>query len=327
MYDFTPSPKVSILIPTYNRASFLQQAIESSLSQDYPNLEIIVSDNASCDDTKNIVESYIDHPFLRYYRNEINLGMVGNWRKLLYDYSTGEWIIILSDDDYFIDNTYISEAIKLIQKDKSILMVYASGYILNSCHNTTIQLDLPYNEITDGNEIFLNRDLLVKPFEFTFCNVLFNAKIAKILNSFSNNDNICCDSELFFNICLCGNVGVIKSHVTVYRYHNDNFVLKKRTPDELIAMTDMYIKPYNLALDMRCINKYILNKWKRRLIKEYFKYSTTELIFYNKRFFFKTLKIISNICNYSTLSIIVIVSSDPKFWKNIFFKFFKLIKQ
>ena len=63
-------PKISILIPTYNRAHYLMEAIETSLQQDYSNFEVIVSDNASTDDTLERVKKYLDDPHFRYYRNE-----------------------------------------------------------------------------------------------------------------------------------------------------------------------------------------------------------------------------------------------------------------
>ena len=59
-------PKVSIMIPTYNRAHYLVDAIDSSLAQDYPNFEVIVSDNASTDGTLNVVRKYKADPRFRY---------------------------------------------------------------------------------------------------------------------------------------------------------------------------------------------------------------------------------------------------------------------
>ena len=315
------NPRVNILIPTFNRAIFLKQAIDSALNQDYSNLEVIVSDNASSDNTQDIIDKYLGIPNFKYFRNETNVGMVANWRKLLYDYCTGDWAIILSDDDYFIYNSYISEAIKLIQKDKSILMVYACGYVSDLTDNKFLKLELPYEEINDGKVIFLNRDLLLKPPDFTLCNVLFNVNIAKQLKAFSNLNNICCDSELFLNICLCGSIGVVKKYVTVYRYHSGNLILKERTPDELIAMFDMYINPYHLALNMKCFQHYDLTKWKDRVLKNLFKYAIKQLIFFNRKSLASTFNIMCSICNYNAIYIIIIFISDPLVWKKLFLYF------
>ncbi len=53
------NPSVSILIPTYNRASLLDKAVKSALEQNYPNLTVIVSDDASTDNTTDIIAKYL----------------------------------------------------------------------------------------------------------------------------------------------------------------------------------------------------------------------------------------------------------------------------
>ena len=55
----TKLPLVSIIIPTFNRQSFIAESIDSSLDQDYGNIEIIITDNASSDDTVKIVKEYV----------------------------------------------------------------------------------------------------------------------------------------------------------------------------------------------------------------------------------------------------------------------------
>ena len=89
------SPKISIIIPTFNRERYLAQAIESALSQDYENLEIIVMDNASTDSTAKIVKQYINDSRITYVVNENNVGMVRNWKKALDSYARGDWFLIL----------------------------------------------------------------------------------------------------------------------------------------------------------------------------------------------------------------------------------------
>jgi glycosyltransferase involved in cell wall biosynthesis len=109
-------PKISILIPTYNRAHYLMEAIETCLQQDYSNFEVIVSDNASTDDTMERLQKYLDNPHFRYYRNGKNLGASRNYEKLLYEYATGKFGHYLTDDDYFIDPQHLTRAMQIIKK-------------------------------------------------------------------------------------------------------------------------------------------------------------------------------------------------------------------
>ncbi|MDQ0216408.1 glycosyltransferase involved in cell wall biosynthesis [Oikeobacillus pervagus] len=93
-------PKVSILIPTYNRPFYFQLALQSALAQTYPNIEIVVGDNSDNDQTTKIMEHYLGNPNIKYFRNERNIGPVRNQQKC-FDISTGEYINYLMDDDLF----------------------------------------------------------------------------------------------------------------------------------------------------------------------------------------------------------------------------------
>ena len=73
-------PLVSIGIPTYNRNEGIRKTLESIWSQHYPNLEIIISDNNSTDNTQEIIEGIArNHPDIKYWRQETNIGMAGNF--------------------------------------------------------------------------------------------------------------------------------------------------------------------------------------------------------------------------------------------------------
>ena len=73
------NPLVTIGIPTYNRADgYLKEAIESVINQTYSNLEIIISDNCSSDDTGLVVKSFKDQR-IHYYRHDENIGANNNF--------------------------------------------------------------------------------------------------------------------------------------------------------------------------------------------------------------------------------------------------------
>ena len=72
-------PLITIAIPTYNRANaYLMQALESAVNQTYRNLEIIVSDNCSTDNTETVVRGF-DDPRIRYIRQNENIGANNNF--------------------------------------------------------------------------------------------------------------------------------------------------------------------------------------------------------------------------------------------------------
>lgn len=93
-------PKVSILIPTYNRPKYFYQAFHSALNQSYPNIEIVIGDNSQNLTTYKMIEPYLNQPNIKYFRNETNIGPVANQQRC-FNASTGEYINYLMDDDLF----------------------------------------------------------------------------------------------------------------------------------------------------------------------------------------------------------------------------------
>ena len=95
-------PFVSILIPTRNRAAMLGNAITCALSQTYQNIEIIVSNNASTDQTSEVLAGF-DDPRLKTISTNQVLKMHDHWRFLL-EHATGDWVLFLCDDDALISS-------------------------------------------------------------------------------------------------------------------------------------------------------------------------------------------------------------------------------
>lgn len=106
-------PLVSIGMPTYNRVDgYLPLALDSALNQDYPNLEIVVSDNASTDGTQDFVRSKND-PRLRYFRHEESIGGTNNFNFCV-EQARGAYFLLLHDDD-LIDPDFVSVCIRSLQ--------------------------------------------------------------------------------------------------------------------------------------------------------------------------------------------------------------------
>lgn len=118
-------PLVSIMIPTYNQEAYISDAIESALAQDYPNLEVVVTDDCSTDHTAEVVKQYLTDSRLKYHRNTKNLGRVGNYHNTLYNVASGEWVVNLDGDDYFTDNKFISIGMSRILENEGALFYFA----------------------------------------------------------------------------------------------------------------------------------------------------------------------------------------------------------
>lgn len=94
-------PPVSICIPTYNGASYLKETLECAIHQTYKNIEIVITDDNSSDETVAICTSYAQKDNrIKFFQNKTNLGLKGNWCEVIDRTSEkSEWIKFLFQDD------------------------------------------------------------------------------------------------------------------------------------------------------------------------------------------------------------------------------------
>jgi glycosyltransferase involved in cell wall biosynthesis len=124
------TPKVSILIPTYNRPELFEQALQSAINQSYPNVEIIVCDDSTNDETEELIKELLpDRPQIRYHRNAKNLGQFENDLKLM-NLASGEYINFLMDDD-LLHPEKVSKMMKYLIQDPEITIATSHRQIIN----------------------------------------------------------------------------------------------------------------------------------------------------------------------------------------------------
>jgi hypothetical protein len=126
---FEPNPLVSIGLPTYNGAAHLREALASLVGQDYPSLEILVSDNASTDGTAAIADEFAARdPRIRVVRQEANLGPVPNFEYVLRE-TAGPLFMWAADDDWW-EPTYVSACVAALQRSPdAVLAATRIGFI------------------------------------------------------------------------------------------------------------------------------------------------------------------------------------------------------
>ena len=115
----TNLPLVSIIIPVYNRENVILETIDSALSQDYPNFEIVVVDNDSSDGTLEKISIRKDNK-LKVFKNNTNIGPVRNWAKAI-EYANGEFVKILWSDD-LMHKTFLSKALKHFDSNTAFIL-------------------------------------------------------------------------------------------------------------------------------------------------------------------------------------------------------------
>ena len=107
--------KFSVLLPTRNGGKYLKSCIESVLSQDYKDMELIVFDNANTDNTAEVVNSYSNDKRLKYYRTDSVVSVTDNWNNALKK-SSGDYVLMMGDDDFLLPG-YFDTLDKIIKEN------------------------------------------------------------------------------------------------------------------------------------------------------------------------------------------------------------------
>jgi len=219
--------KVSIIIPTYNRSALLKKAILSALNQSYSNMEILVLDNNSSDDTEETINT-IPNPEVKYLRNEKNIGPIPNWRKGL-EAATGKYGVFLCDDDEFLDKDYIKIAVSILEEHENITLVIPSA-IIKKEHTLTFS-GFKESTILSGKEFLLN--FWTKKYIIPNISNVFDLSAARKLHVLYDNTILMSDIELWLMMMIYSDVYCLDLPSIIYNFHGDNIVLSMRNNNHI----------------------------------------------------------------------------------------------
>ena len=145
--------KISLCIPQYNRIDYLLKSLEIIARQTYPNIEIVISDDCSTDDTTASIEKISpNYKYnIRYERNEVNLGYDRNYRKCI-ELATGEYALVIGNDDSIKGNDSIEQLVSFI-KDNDFPEIGFCNMIEERTGNTFIERALHTQVIGSGADV------------------------------------------------------------------------------------------------------------------------------------------------------------------------------
>jgi len=116
-----PNPLVSICIPTYKQTDYLQKCLQSVLTQDFKDYELIISDDTPDDSIEQFIKPILNGTKYKYYRNNPALGSPQNWNHAI-SKATGKYIKLLHHDDVFTQVDSLSLMVEKMEKEQSVFL-------------------------------------------------------------------------------------------------------------------------------------------------------------------------------------------------------------
>ena len=234
-------PLASVCIPAYNNAAYIEETIRSVLSQTWENLELVICDDCSTDRTAEVVRS-IEDPKIRFYQNEKNLGMSGNWNHCL-SLCQGEYIKLLCADDLL--------APEAVEREVRALMEHPEALFAES-DTRLVRLDGKFrgwykrykkSGLVDGKETvrasFFSQDYYGAPLANTF-----RRSAVERWGGFDTDFVYILDYEFFVRLAVHGSVYIIHEPLNYFRVRNDSNTGQVIAGDK----TEAYVREHELLL-------------------------------------------------------------------------------
>ncbi len=259
-------PKVSVLLPTYNYARFLPEAIESVLAQDFTDFELIVSDDASTDASAEIIRGFAARDSrIRAHFHPQNLGMVAHWNWTLGE-ARGEYVKFLFGDDRLVSAHALGRLAALLDAEPTATLAASARLILDE-QSRAVEIwdELGVAGLKPGREIIVrclrrDRNLIGEPSA-----VMFRREAGR--RGFDPAWRQLVDEEMWFHLLSAGNLAYDPEPLCAFRRHaaqqtvvnRDSHVSSEETLVILARYLDDFSATVNLPLESFAIRRLLFN--------------------------------------------------------------------
>jgi Glycosyl transferase family 2 len=213
--------KVTIAIPTYGRSQLLKASLKSALSQDYDDFQVVVLDNASTDNTEEVVRSFADSR-VTYSKNESNIGLFRNWNRAI-EINSSPYLNILQDDDILLPG-FVSESVLALANhpQAAFSVVQASAIDIDGAPlevDPKDTSDPTPNGIVEGLE-FLHRIVEGRKWITHFSTVMMRAEALKAVGPFDHpHSKDTLDINLYYRLAARFEIMFIPKQLCQVRFH------------------------------------------------------------------------------------------------------------
>lgn len=214
---------VSVIIPNYNHSDYLDDRLNSVLNQTYDNIEIIVLDDCSTDNSLLVLEKYKEVPRISHIIvNKKNSGSpFAQWKKGL-EFVKGDLVWIAESDDA-CSNTFLEELVRFYMKNNLVMAFSLSRKMnLNSSLGDVVQNELSHDLLMTGHDYITKYLCLIT----NASSAIFSRACAQKIDNNYFDYKGAGDWLFWAGIASQGNVGVLAKPLNYYRVHDKNTTLK-----------------------------------------------------------------------------------------------------
>jgi glycosyltransferase involved in cell wall biosynthesis len=241
------APKVSVLIPTYNYARYLPEAIESVLGQDFQDFELLISDDCSTDNSAEVIARYAAKDSrIRFQIHPKNLGMVENWNWCL-SQARGEFVKFVFGDDKLLSPSAIGKMAALMESDPAISLVSTASKVIDA-RSTAIETRNNFHPgICDGKKVIMR--CLESPANLVGEPTLVMFRKEQAARGFDARYRQLADLEMWFHLLDNGKFAHLGEPLCAFRRHdsqqtNANRKSGKTEVESLWLLEAYFVRPW-----------------------------------------------------------------------------------
>lgn len=237
------NPLVSICIPTYNREKSIIDALNCALNQTYSNIEILISDDHSTDNTVALLKKIHD-PRIKLFVQPKNLGMIPNWNFCIKK-ANGKYIKFLHSDD-LIDNNCVEKEIEFFLKNKNVSLVTCKRRFIDDKGKVVHTMQFSDKTVIESGKKYAH-ELLTSIRENYIGEpsaVLFLKKDAIDAGLFDPKFSQLADFEFWLRLHAIGDIGYINQPLCSFRLHTGSNTTAAIKDGRFIDETYVFIDKY-----------------------------------------------------------------------------------
>jgi glycosyltransferase involved in cell wall biosynthesis len=250
-------PRVSIIIPTYNRANFIGEAVASALGQDYQSFEVIVVDDGSTDETKDVLATFRDRRLVSVYQEN---GGRSRARNRAIAMARGEYITFLDSDDYYLPSK-VGTQVAFLDANPQFGMAYMSGFTVDDDRRA---LNVTYRASKTGK--LYPQIAFFYPETITLPNVMVRKEILDEVGLFDEAMTRFEDTDLWRRVSKQTSIAAIDDIGTHIRTHAGN-TLESLDPEAIASAIDYYAK--KICAEDKDVDPLVVGAGVRRLYEVY----------------------------------------------------------